>query len=210
MSTADVPSALPASLKDRVIAILTRPKAEWPVIEAEATNTGKLYREYIAILAAIPAISTFIGMSLIGISIPMFGTFRVGIVRGLANAVVAYVLTLVGVYIAAVVIDRLAPAFESKQDQLQALKLVAYASTPAWVGGVLTIIPPLAILGLLVGLYAIYLFYLGLPVLMKTPAAKVIPYMVVAAIVVIVLNFLVGMVSTSITGSGMPNTNLLN
>jgi len=210
MSTADVPSALPASLKDRVIAILTRPKAEWPVIEAEATNTGKLYREYIAILAAIPAISTFIGMSLIGISIPMFGTFRVGIVRGLANAVVAYVLTLVGVYIAAVVIDRLAPAFESKQDQLQALKLVAYASTPAWVGGVLNIFPPLAILGLLVGLYAIYLFYLGLPVLMKTPAAKVIPYMVVAAIVVIVLNFLVGMVSTSITGSGMPNTNLLS
>ena len=210
MSTADGPSALPASLKDRVIAILTRPKAEGPVIEAEATNPGKLYREYIAILAAIPAISTFIGMSLIGISIPMFGTFRVGIVRGLANAVVAYVLTLVGVYIAAVVIDRLAPAFESKQDQLQALKLVAYASTPAWVGGVLNIFPPLAILGLLVGLYAIYLFYLGLPVLMKTPAAKVIPYMVVAAIVVIVLNFLVGMVSTSITGSGMPNTNLLS
>jgi hypothetical protein len=206
MSTADVPTVLPAPLKDRVINILTRPKTEWPVIEAEATTTTRLYREYIAILAAIPAIGTFIGGSLVGYTLPVIGTFRVPVMNGLANAIVGYVLTLVGVFVAAFVIDKLAPSFESRSDQLQALKLVAYASTPAWLAGVLTILPPLAVLGLLLGLYAIYLFYLGLPVLMQTPAARVIPYMVVAALVVIVLNFLVAMLSSSITGAGLPRT----
>jgi len=204
MSTAEGPGALPAPLKNRVIRILTQPKAEWPVIEGETTSTARLYREYIAILAAIPAICNFIGMTMIGISVPIIGHIRIGIAKGFANAVVTYVLTLVGVYLAAFIVDRLAPTFESRSDQLQALKLVAYASTPVWIGGVLNIIPALAVLGILLGLYAIYLFYLGVPVLMKTPAAKVVPYMVVAAVVVIVVNFVVGTLATNITGSGIP------
>ncbi|NJD09811.1 MAG: YIP1 family protein [Gemmatimonadetes bacterium] len=205
MSTPEISNALPAGLKDRVINIITRPKTEWPVIEAEATNTGKLYREYIGILAIIPAVCSFIGFSVIGISLPIVGTFRIGIARGLANAVVTYVLTLVGAYVSAFVIDKLAPSFESKSDQLQALKLVAYASTPVWIGGLLNIIPALAVIGIIIALYAIYLFYLGLPVLMKTPPAKVIPYMVVAAVVIIVVTFVVGMLANTITGTRMGN-----
>lgn len=201
MPTAEIPTAMPAPLKHRVINIITRPKTEWPVIEAEATSVEKLYREYIAILAAIPALCGFIGMSLIGYSLPMVGTIRIGVARGLANAVVTYVLTLIGVYISAVVIDKLAPSFESKPDQLQALKLVTYASTPVWIGGVLNIIPALGVLGIIIGLYAIYLFYLGMPVQMKTPPARVVPYMVVAAVVIIVVTLVVGMLSTAITGT---------
>lgn len=190
-----------ATLKDRVMNILKTPKTEWPVIEAEATDVAKLYREYIAILAAIPAIGTFIGFSVIGFSAPFVGTIRIGFARGLAQAIVSYVLTLVGVYVSALVIDKLAPTFESKSDQMQALKLVAYASTPAWLAGVFNIIPALSVLGLLGGLYAIYLFYLGLPVLMKTPDAKVVPYMVVAAIVVIVVYVVIGVVAAALTGA---------
>jgi hypothetical protein len=189
-----------ASLKDRVVKILTTPKTEWAVIDAESTDTQKLYREYIAILAAIPAVSTFIGMSVFGMSVPFIGTIRVPIANGLAHMIVSYVLALVGVYVAALVVDKLAPSFDSKPNLIQALKLVAYASTPVYVAGVLNIIPALGVLGLLAGLYAIYLFYLGLPVLMKTPEAKVIVYMIVAAVVVIVISVLIGIVSAAVTG----------
>jgi hypothetical protein len=191
-----------ANLKDRVVKILTNPKAEWPVIEAEVTDAPKLYREYIAILAAIPPICSFIGMSVVGISAPFVGYIRVGIAQGLAQAIVSYVLALIGVYVCAIVIDKLAPTFESKPNQIQALKLVAYASTASWVAGVFNIIPALSILGILGGLYSIYLFYLGLPVMMKTPEGKVIPYMVVAAIVVIVVTVLIGILSAALTGVG--------
>lgn len=189
------------ALKERVTKILTDPKAEWPVIEAEATTVDKLYKGYIMPLAAIPAVASFIGMSFIGVNAGFLGTYRTPIVRGVVGMIVTYVLTLAMVYVAALVISKLAPTFQSKSDDLQALKLVAYAQTAAWIAGVLSVIPVLGMLAIIGGLYSIYLFYLGLPVMMKTPQDKVIPYMVVSAIVVIVLAIVVGLCTGAIIGA---------
>ena len=54
----------------------------------------------------------------------------------------------------------------------------------------------LAILGALGALYSLYVLYLGLPVLMKNPKEKSIPYIVVAAVVGIVGNVLVAAFSS--------------
>ncbi len=189
------------NLQTRVVNILTKPKEEWPVIAAEPTDVQSLYRNYIAILAAIPAVFHFLGMTVIGVSLPFVGTYRVGAAYGITTAIVQYVLTLVGVYVAAFVIDKLAPTFQSQPNLIEALKLVAYASTPAWVAGVLNLIPALSILVLLASLYGIYLFYLGVTPTMKTPQDKVIPYMVVAAIVIIIVWVIVGVITTAITGA---------
>lgn len=186
------------SLQTRVQAILTKPAEEWRVIAAEPADVQGLIRDYAAPLAAIPAVCQWLGFSLIG-----FGPlFRVGIVRGFVNAVVSWVMSLVGVWISAVVIEKLAPTFQSKGNTVQAMKLVAYAMTPVWVAGVLYLIPALSPLVLIAGLYAIYIFYLGLPVLMDTPSGQVIPYMVVSAIVIIVLSIVLGMVAAAISGVG--------
>jgi hypothetical protein len=188
------------SVKDRAVKILTTPQTEWLVIDAEAPDVARLYRDYIAILAAIPAICSFIGMSVVGMTLPLVGTYRVGMVSGFANAVVSYVLTLVGVYVSALIIDKLAPTFDSRPSTIQALKLVAYASTPVWLAGVLNIVPALSVLAILAALYAVYLFYLGLPVLMKTPSAKVVPYMLVSALAIIIVSVIVSLVAAALTG----------
>ena len=86
------------------------------------------------------------------------------------------------------VLEKLAPRFQSSGSTARALKLVAYASTPVWVAGVFYLLLMLAPLALIAALYAMYLFYLGVPVLMKTPYDKVVPFMVVAALVIVVLN----------------------
>ncbi len=192
------------ALQARVTNILKDPKREWPVIAAEPTTTEKLYGSYIVPLAAIPAIATFIGYSIVGLSLPFVGTVRVGIIRGLVSAFVSYVVSLVLVYVAAMVIDWLAPKFESTPNQIQALKLVAYSYTAAWVAGVVMVIPALAMLGVLGGLYSIYLFYVGLPVMMKTPESKVVPYMAVSAVSVIVMGIILAMITAAVTG--MPGT----
>lgn len=180
------------ALQARVTNILKDPKSEWPIIAAEPTTTEKLYSSYIVPLAAIPAIANFIGYSIVGQSLPFVGTVRVGIIRGLVSAFVSYVVSLVLVYVAAMIVDWLASKFESTPNRLEALKLVAYSYTAAWVAGIVMVIPALAILGVLGGLYSIYLFYIGLPVMMKTPESKVVPYMAVSALAVIVLGFVVG------------------
>ena len=187
-------------LLDRVKKILLDPRREWPIIAAEPTTTEKLYSSYIVPLAAIPAIAGFIGTSIIGLSLPFVGAYRVGIISGLTNAFVTYVLTLVMVYVAAMIVDKLAPTFDSTPNQIQALKLVAYSYTAAWVASVFNAIPLLFLIAFLGSLYTIYLFYVGLPFTMKTPESKVIPYMVVSAVVVICLSFVVILFTTVLMG----------
>lgn len=187
-------------LQTRVVNILTRPQTEWTVIASEPTDVATLYKSYIMMLAAIPPAAGYIGMTMFGISVPVMGTVRVGIVQGLTAAVVQYVLALVGVYIASIVIDKLAPTFQSQSDAMRALKLVAYASTPSWLAGALGIIPALSPLAILGGLYGIYLFYLGVAPLMKTPSDKVVPYMAVSALAIIVVMVVTSAVAAAMGG----------
>jgi len=173
-------------LVERAKRILLQPGQEWQAINTETTTTADLYKSYIAPLAAIGPVASIIGMSVVGVSVPFFGMYRVPFGTAISHAVVSYVLTLAGVYVLALIIDALAPTFAGQKNDIQALKLATYASTAAWLAGVFTLIPMLSILGVL-GLYSLYLLYLGLPILMKAPQEKALAYtavVVVAAIVV--------------------------
>jgi hypothetical protein len=139
---------------ERVKAILLTPKSEWLVIERESGEPAYLFTSYVAILAAIPAVCGFIGMSIVGVSLPVVGTIRVGIVSGIASAIVQYLLAFALVYVVGLIIDALAPTFNAQKDPPNALKLAVYSMTPAWLAGVFSLIPGLRALGVL-GLYGL-------------------------------------------------------
>lgn len=194
----------PAKLTDRVKAILTAPKTEWPLLAAEPASVGSLYTGYIMILAAIPAIAAFIKSSLIGYGL-LGVTVRIPIMPALAHAVANYVVSLLAVYVVALVIDALAPTFGGEKNQVQALKATAYAWTASWVAGVAIIIPWLGWLIMLAGgVYAIYLLYLGLPATMKCPTERAGAYTAVSVIVAIVLTWVLGLIIAAVIGSSMP------
>lgn len=180
---------------ERVKSILFQPTPTWATIEAEPADVAGLYTRYLMVLAAIPAVCGFIGMSLIGMG--AFGvSLRVPLVAGLVNMVVAYVLSLVGVFVLALIVDALAPRFGGQKSSIQALKLAVYASTAAMLGGVFSLLPSLAMLGLLAALYSIYLLYVGLPVLMKNPPEKTLAYTAVVLVAAIVMGLVMGAVSS--------------
>ena len=130
-------------LVQRVKSILLQPKDTWVTIEAEPADMAGLYTRYFMLLAAIPAVCGFIGMSIIGMG--AFGvSIRVPFLSGLASMVVSYVLSLVGVFVLALIVNALAPTFGGQKDQIQALKLAVYASTAALVGGIFSLLPALA------------------------------------------------------------------
>jgi hypothetical protein len=198
-------TAAAPGLVTRVTNILTNPKQEWSVIAGETTSVAALYSGYIVILAAIPALASFVQMAFIGI-----GLFRMAMTYALIATIVSYVLGLGAVYLAAFIIEKLAPNFQSRGDTLQALKLVAYANTAFWVAGVCNIVPFLGILGMIAGgVYSIYLFYLGLPVIMKTPQDKVIPYMIVAAVVILIIQMVIMLVVSAITAGALVGSRVL-
>ena len=186
------------NLVQRVKEILLAPKQTWPVIEAEPADTASLYTQYIMILALIPAIAGFIGMSLIGVS-AMGMTIRIPLVSGLVNMIVGYVLSLVMIFVLSLIADALAPTFGGQKDPMMALKLVAYSSTAGMIGGLFSLIPALAMLALLTSLYSIYLIYLGIPVLMKSPPEKALPYTAVLVVCGIVAGIIIGAVTQLVT-----------
>lgn len=193
-------------LVDRVKRILLSPRQEWQVIDGEVTTPVDLYKGYIAPLAAIGPIAQAVGYSVFGLTLPFVGTYRTPVGSAITSAVVAYVLTLVGVYVLALIIDALAPTFGGTKNQMQALKVAAYSSTASWVAGIFGLIPALSILSIL-GLYSLYLLYLGLPVLMKSPPEKAMGYTVVVILAAIVLFMLIGLVAGSFVAGpmgGMP------
>lgn len=187
------------NLITRVQNILMQPKSEWAVIEPEQTDPKTLYTTYIAIVALIPAVATLISTAFIA---SFFGG-RIGAGLVLTAAIMQYVLTLLMVFVVALIADFLAPTFDGQKNLNQALKLTAYAMTAAWVAGVFAIVPFLGWLLAMIGaLYSLYLFYLGAPVLMKVAGDKAIAYTVVVVIAAIVIGWVIGMINASILGVG--------
>ena len=173
---------------ERVKKIIVQPRQEWREIEREAYSVQEIYTRYALILAAIPAVASFIGWSIVGVGV--FGaTVRAPIGMGVAHLMLEYLLSLGAVYLLALVVDALAPSFDGQKDFMQALKLAVFSSTAIWLAGIFYIVPALSIFGLL-GLYSLYLLYLGLPLLMKVPEDKALPYtavVTVASIVIVVV-----------------------
>jgi Yip1 domain len=180
------------SLVSRAQNIIMSPKTEWPVIAVESADVGSLYTGYIMPLAAIPQIASLISMVLF---------LHVGIVAAILFAVVAYVLALIGVFIISFVAAKLAPSFNGRDDQIQGLKLAAYAYTPGWVAGIAAIIPVLGgIIALVGAIYGLYVLYLGTQPVMGVPSDKSVVYTIVLVIVAALVTGLLLFIPTMLLG----------
>jgi len=191
------------SLVDRAKNICLTPNTEWPVIAAEPASTGTLMTGYVVPLAAIGAAAGFVGGSLVGRTLPFIGTYRVPLMSGLVLAVFAVCMAVVGVFVLSFIINALAPTFGAEQNSTQALKVAVYSYTPAWIAGVLQIVPLLGLFAIFAAFYCIYLLYLGLPALMKCPPDKAVGYTAVVVICAIVLTVVLTGISAMFAGAGM-------
>jgi hypothetical protein len=188
---------------DRAKKILMTPKTEWPAISSETPAIQEIMLKYVLPLSLIPAVAQVIGDGIIGGAI---GSWALRLALG--KGIVTFLAAVAGVFIAAYVVDFLAPNFSSEKNLGRAVQLVAYSNTPGWIAGILYLIPALSILVLLASLYGVYLLYIGMPYQMKTPQEKVVPYLLVAIIVVIVVYFILALILSPIV-SGIFGASML-
>jgi hypothetical protein len=184
-----------AALIARVQRILLSPATEWDTIAGEAADVQKIYMSYVGPLV--------IAAALVGaVALMSFG-FGFGLVLQLA--ITQIVLGLISVYVVAFVINALAPTFGATADMGQAFKLAAYSPTGSWIGGLFVIVPVLGGIVAIVGaLYSLYLFYVGLPKLMRPPQDKVLIYTLSIIGVMIVIYIVIGAITSSMMPSMTP------
>ena len=97
------------SIFARIKGILLSPATEWPIIAAEANTSGEIYMGYVLPLVAIGVIATFIGNTVIGVSVPFLGSVRTGIIAAVFAAILGFVFAFIGVWLIAWLVDILAP-----------------------------------------------------------------------------------------------------
>ena len=182
------------NLVSRAKAILMTPKQEWAAIDSEPLDVTALLTGYVIPLALIGPIARFIGFSVLGFG----GILRMSIGWGISQAIASFILAILGVFVLGWVVNALAPNFGATQSMPQAIKLSAYSMTAAWVAGIFYLIPSLSLLAVIGALYSLYLFYVGLPTLMKSPADKTPAYAVVVIIACIVLYVIIGMITSRV------------
>jgi|UniRef100_A0A7C4TDF9 hypothetical protein len=183
---------------ERIKGILFSPKTEWEKIKSEPIGIAQVLTGYLVPMALIPAIFGFFGYMLIGVNFGMFGMIRYPFTSAIVWAIVWFILTIVGLYVEGIVINALAPSFDSVPNPTNAFKLAVYSMTPYFVAGVLYIFPVLGVLVALISLYGLYLMYTGMPVMMLTPKEKVIGYIIVAIIVMFIINIIIGAIAGGI------------
>ena len=179
----------------RAFRICTQPAAEWRVIEAERTRPAQAIFGYLLPLTLMTLAVSLVRMAMFAEPL-RDPSLDVGVMTLASVAAFGIIATLGACAITAFVINGVAPTFQARPGLHQAFKLAVYSWTPVVLAGLLRIVPvlgELGILSLIGALYALYLLYLGLPVLMKSPSDRTVPYVLVVAVVAFVATMAVSM-----------------
>ena len=149
----------------RVKNLLLQPATEWDAIDREEVEPRRLALRYVAPLAAIPTLAIILALAVVGVQ--SGGEWvRAPILGVLLSALIFFVMTIVGVFAFAAIINWLAPRFGAARNYRQAFKLSAYSVTAALVAGVLAAAPALQVFALMASAYSLYLLFVGAGILL--------------------------------------------
>jgi hypothetical protein len=176
----------------RVKAIIITPTAEWEKIDLEKSTAQTLLRDYLAPLVAIPAVAILLHALVSAQDNPFHALF---------GAIIFYALSIVGVFLVGEVIFQLSDNFSARQDRIKAMKAAVYSSTPVWLAGIVFIAPAFDFFFVL-SLWALFILYRGLAVLMKPPADKLMGYETVVIAVAVVMAIVLITIGAVLTGHG--------
>ena len=175
----------------RARGVLFEPRATFKEVDSEFTKPGAIWGRYILPLALLGPLAGAVGRlvfgkRIAGMSLPE----SLSITGAITWFGISLVLQLAAVSALTQIISLLAPGFGGQKNDVQALKVAAYASTPMWVAGIFNIHGRFLMVGIIISLYSLYLLYVGLPILMKVPQDRSMGYtavVIIAAIVVFLL-----------------------
>jgi hypothetical protein len=183
----------------RAYGLVRDPKSEWEQIRGEETNAAKLMLGYVAPLAAIPPLAGLIGQF-------VFEGGAAAPTQIVVGAVASFIVFVAVVYFLGILINVLAEGFDGDRNELAALKLAAYAPTPAFLAGLASIWPGAWWVGLFGVALSAFLLYRGLPLLMKCPADRTLSFAAAVVVAGVVALAILGALTSALTGQGTVNT----
>jgi hypothetical protein len=186
-------------LLKHVWGLISQPELEWEAIREEQCTIGKCYISHTVILAALPAISTYIGATRVGWRIGSGEVTRLTTDSALLISMAFYFALLFGVFIMGRAIYWMANNFGAQVSLEKSVVFAAYTATPLFLVGVMALYP-LLWLNMLIGLvalaYTIFLLYTGVPIVMRVTREQ--GFLFASAVLTVGLVTLVGMLAVTV------------
>ncbi|MFV0887861.1 Yip1 family protein [Metapseudomonas otitidis] len=184
--------------------LFTHPDQEWQDIRGEEESISHMYLTHILILAAIPAVSAYIGTTQVGWVIGKGDAVLLTPASALQMTVLSYLAMLVGVAVMGAFIHWMARTYDASPSLTECIVFAAYTATPLFIGGLAALYPHLW-LGMVIGTaaicYTVYLLYVGIPTFMNIPQDE--GFLFSSSVLAVGLVVLVAMIATSVILWGM-------
>ena len=149
--------------------LFTDPKNEWVAIRDDECTIGTCFAVHVLILAAVPAISGFIGTTQFGWQIGAGDPVKLTLESAGLISALYYMAMLVGVFSLGWMIHWMGGTYGADVQLSQCVVLAAYPATPLFLNGLMELYPILW-LNMVVGIpalaYTVYLLYTGVPIMM--------------------------------------------
>ena len=182
-----------------MMGILYHPKAEWRLIKDEHYSATHVFMAQISILAAIPAVSLYIGTTQIGWSIAGGEFIKLQSSSALMAAVAFYFAMWVAVGLIAYAIRWMEKTYGGEAAYEDCLLLTTFTATPMFISGLAGLYPMLwlnVMLVLAALSYSIYLLYTGVPIIMQISEDRA--FLFASSVLTFGLCVLVGLMVTTV------------
>ncbi|UVE16548.1 YIP1 family protein [Pseudomonas sp. LS44] len=189
-----------------VLGLFTHPDQEWQEIRGEEESISHMYFTHVLILAAIPAVSAYIGTTQVGWTVGNGAPVMLTESSALQMTILTYLAMLAGVALMGAFIHWMARTYDASPSMAQCVVFAAYTATPLFIGGLAALYPNIW-LAMAVGTaaicYTVYLLYVGIPTFMSIPEDE--GFLFSSSVLAVGLVVLVAMIALSVIlwGSGV-------
>jgi len=171
------------AILSHTLGILLHPDKEWKAIREEKTSLQQLFLSHVPFLALIPCVSSFYGVTQVGWSIGNGDPVKLTIDSALTLCALTYVALLAGVFIFGYFIQWMSKTYgvndSAEQREYGGYAMSVFVTTPLFLVGIFNAYPMLWLSAITLGaagIYAIYLIYEGMPILMNIDKDRAFMY----------------------------------
>lgn len=157
------------------ISLFTRPDRAWTSIRQKEDANSLRYLMHLLLLALIPSVCLFIGITYVGWSLVDEERVRLAADSAFQLCLFLYITMVLGTVIMGLFVHWMARSFDVRPSLNLCIGFIAYTITPFFVAGIAGLYPNrwfAAIVILLAGLYSTYLLFTGLPAFMRQRSSQ--------------------------------------
>lgn len=158
-----------------LLGLLFRPKTQWHSIAANNSYSLPASVIYTLLLACLPAVAWFYGTTVIGWSVGDGDIIRMTAESATTIIVLFYFTMVVSVMVIGYMIHWMSKTYGADSSTAKGIAIASFSATPLYIAGAVGFMPVFW-LALLIGVsavsYAVYVLYLGIPIVMKIPEER--------------------------------------